>query len=137
MSERAKVSKKNKYYLEKHRFYELKHFCRQYGYWKKMFESLDSLAKNPDKLMPLSRSRHIVDPVATCVEEREYYATRMDMVENAAKETDPTIGKYIFKAVTEGLSYDALFAFDVVPCCKDTYYKLYRIFFWILDKKRK
>ena len=35
--ERAEVSKKNKYYISKHRYYELKHFCLQYKEWEDGF----------------------------------------------------------------------------------------------------
>ena len=36
---RAKISEKNKYYIDKHRYYELKHFCLQYNEWKKAYAS--------------------------------------------------------------------------------------------------
>lgn len=32
---RAELSEKNPYWIEKHRYYELKHFCLQYPIWKK------------------------------------------------------------------------------------------------------
>ena len=31
---RSELSPKNKYYIDKHRYYELKHFCLQYPEWK-------------------------------------------------------------------------------------------------------
>lgn len=36
---RAEVSEKNPYWIEKHRHYELKHFCLQYPIWKKAYSS--------------------------------------------------------------------------------------------------
>ena len=32
---RAEVSENNPYWIEKHRYYELKHFCLQYPTWKR------------------------------------------------------------------------------------------------------
>lgn len=37
------LSKKNEYWIEKHRYYELKHFCLQYPIWKEAYQSLDGL----------------------------------------------------------------------------------------------
>ena len=34
---RAAISEKNKYWIDKHRHYELKHFCLQYPMWKKQY----------------------------------------------------------------------------------------------------
>ena len=33
------VSEKNKYWIDKHRYYELKHFCLQYPLWKKEYQA--------------------------------------------------------------------------------------------------
>ena len=38
---RPVLSEKNKYYIDKHRYYELKHFCLQYDDWKKAYSILD------------------------------------------------------------------------------------------------
>ena len=38
---RAELSEKNPYWIEKHRYYELKHFCLQYPIWKKAYAALD------------------------------------------------------------------------------------------------
>ena len=65
-----------------------------------------------------------------------YYKDRIDMVEHVAKETDTILASYILKAVTEEISYDCLKVKFNIPCCKDTYYDLYRRFFWLLNKAR-
>jgi hypothetical protein len=59
------------------------------------------------------------------------------MIESVAKETSLELWSYILKGVTGGLSYDYLKTNLNIPCCKDTYYKLYRRFFWLLDRARK
>lgn len=37
---RADISKKNAYWIDKHRYYELKHFCLQYPIWAKTYAEL-------------------------------------------------------------------------------------------------
>ena len=34
---RPEISEKSKYWIDKHRHYELKHFCLQYPRWKKAY----------------------------------------------------------------------------------------------------
>ena len=89
------------------------------------------------KLIPPAKTNVISDPVTMCIEERLFYADRMDMLERVAKETDEELASYILKAITEGISYDYMRARTDIPCCKDTYYDLYRRFFWLLSKERQ
>lgn len=132
---RPEISKKNRYWIDKHRYYELKHFCLQYPTWKKAHSSLDSMVRFAYDAAGSSRTNKIQRPVEDTVIAREYYAERMSIVEATAKETDEDLWKYILKAVTEGLSYECLRAQTNIPCCKDTYYDLYRRFFWLKINK--
>lgn len=133
---RPELSEKNKYHVEKHRYYELKHFCLQYPIWKKAYGSLDGLSKRPYDLGMISLNADLSNPTEKCAIAKDHYGIRMDMVKEACDQTDPVIGTYILIAVTEGLSYDVLKARYDIPCCKDVYYELYRKFFWILNKIR-
>lgn len=132
---RPELSEKNKYWIEKHRYYELKHFCLQYPIWKKAYLALDGLSSRPTDLARFSNVHS--DPTAKCAEARALYFDRMEMVEQTAIATDANLSSYILKAVTEGVSYDCLKARLEIPCCKDTYYELYRRFFWLLNKERQ
>lgn len=40
---RAEVSENNPYWIEKHRYYELKHFCLQYPTWKRNYVMLSDV----------------------------------------------------------------------------------------------
>lgn len=133
---RPELSEKNPYWIERHRYYELKHFCLQYPIWeKKAKAALSSLSQKP--IGTVIYTGNLSDPTAKCAEARVFYTERMELVEKAAKETDAELGNYILKAVTQGISYDVLRARVNVPCCKDIYYELYRRFFWILNRVRK
>lgn len=133
---RPEVSKKNQYWIERHRYYELKHFCLQYPIWKKAYAGLDGMSKRPADLEIFAKTSNISDPTARCAEAKLFYSNRIKMIERTAEETDVALSSYILKAVTEGVSYDHLKARLNIPCCKDTYYNLYRRFFWLLNKVR-
>jgi hypothetical protein len=115
----------------------LKHFCLQYPIWKKAYLALDGLNKRPADLAMFSKTNVHTDPTAKCVEARAFYFEKMGMVEQTAIATDADLSSYILKAVTEGVSYDYLKARLEIPCGKDTYYELYRRFFWLLNKERQ
>lgn len=134
---RPELSKKNKYWIDKNRFYELKYFCLQYPLWKKVYGMLDGIHICSYDLTGGSKSNLPGDITGNCVEERSIYFERMKSVEQAAIEADPYLASYILKAVTEGHSYSYLKTRLEIPCSRDTYYDRYRRFFWLLDQTRK
>lgn len=133
---RPEISEKNKYWIDKHRHYELKHFCLQYPSWKKAYIEFS----NPS--MPLSMIENIPtsnlpgDPTAKRALMKARYAERMKIIEQAAMEADRYLYDYILKAVTENLSYTYLKSKLEIPCGRDMYYDRYRKFFWILSNSR-
>lgn len=133
---RPELSEKNPYWIEKHRYYELKHFCLQYPIWRKAYSVLDGYANPPKDSASFVITSTLGDPTAKCAMAKTYYSERTDMVERVAEQTDRELAEYILKAVTEGWSYDILKARLEIPCCKDVYYELYRRFFWLLNKAR-
>lgn len=130
------ISEKNKYYIDKHRYYELKHFCLQYPLWEKQYNELMNITKISD-LKKSSRTNKITDYTAETVEKRLYYRERMDVVNKATQDADTELASYIFKAVTQGLSYEALRLQMNMPCSRDIYYDRYRRFFYLLSKYRR
>lgn len=131
---RPELSGKNKYYVERHRYYELKHFCLQYPMWKKAYIELDGYSKRPPTRV--TRTNTYGDPTAKCAMTKSFYSERMSMIERAAEQADPELANYILRGVTEELSYNCLKSRLDIPCSKDTYYDRYRRFFWLLDKSR-
>jgi hypothetical protein len=85
---RSELSKKNKYWIDRHRYYELKHFCMQYPIWKDSYSALDGYCKRPVDLERVSKTGSVSDPTARCAEARAFYAERIEMVARAAVETD-------------------------------------------------
>ena len=134
---RPEHSEKNRYWIEKHRYYELKHFCLQYPLWRRSYNALNGMSQPSCYDTIFCKSYTHGDPVSKCVIAREFYFDRMRMIEQTAIATDGELYSYILKGVTEGISYDHLKARLEIPCCKDTYYDLYRRFFWLLSKERQ
>lgn len=131
---RANISQKNLWWIPKHRYYELKHFCMQYPDWRKERSALRDLAPVSNPELPADGG--FGRPVENLVERMTYFNDRIVMVEEAAKLTDDCIGEFILKAVISGKSYDAMYALRPIPCCRDIYYELYRKFFYILNRLR-
>ena len=110
---RPELSQKNPYWIGKHRYYELKHFCLQYPIWKKARLALDGLSRRPADLQVFVSCGQVKGDPA-----------------------EPDLYSYLLRGVTEGLSYDALKMKYDIPCCRDVYYAAYRRFFWLLSKRR-
>ena len=134
---RPEISVKNKYWIDKHRYYELKHFCLQYPTWKQEYSMLDipSIRSSSEERMPSSNIPG--DPTAKLAIERAYYSDRIKLIERAAMEADEFLNNYILKAVTEELPFTYLKSKLNIPCSRDTYYDRYRRFFWLLSEARK
>ena len=133
---RSKISKKNQYWISKHRYYELKHFCLQYNSWKREYSNIDGMVVVPLDIIRGIKSGDITDPTYEKSLKSLYYLNKIKMLEDISKKTDFVLGEYVLKGVINGLSYDVLKARLKIPCGRDTYYNLYRKFFWILDRER-
>jgi hypothetical protein len=133
---RPEISRKNKYYIDKHRHYELKHFCLQYPAWKKAYASCNESLIFASKFERESSSNIPSDITAKYAVKKAHYAERIKLIEKIALEADEDLYPYILKAVTEGLSYTYLRSQMDIPCGKDMYYDRYRRFFWLLSEER-
>ena len=133
---RPELSIRNKYRIDKHRHYELKHFCLQYPSWKKAYSELSDLSMSLSKLERTASTNIPGDPTAKCAMKKAMYSEKIKMIEKAAVEADNELHMYILKAVTEGLSYTYLKSRLEMPCGKDMYYDRYRRFFWLLNASR-
>lgn len=130
---RANTSNKNPYHISKHRYYELKHFCLQYHEWESKLTELYLQPKSVS-IVEEKFDENIGHPTEILAIERVKLEKNLKEVEQAAIEADPDLYRYIFIAVTEGVSYEFLYTKEDIPCSRETYYNRYRKFFYILDK---
>ena len=133
---RPQLSKNNPYYISKHRYYELKHFCLQYQEWQREYRRLEQEGI-PHASFDIFSYGEPSDPTARLAMLKSVYSDKIDMVEYCADAVDQDIGPYIRAAVCEGFTYDKLNARLCVPCGRKEFYELYRQFFYILDKERR
>lgn len=108
------------YFIEKHRFYELKHFCLQYPKWVEAYEKLkkEGESKCPDD-----------DPTSRIGIKMADYARNIDIVHRMVLEADISLSETLLRGVTSGK----------IPMNKDVrerYYMAYRRFFWLLDREK-
>lgn len=134
---RPEISEKNKYWIDRHRYYELKHFCLQYPTWKETYRMYENPQISSSSFEQIRSSNVPSDPTSRHAILKAQYGERIDMIEKAAKHADEELHNYILKAITEGLSYTYMKTKMDIPCGKDMYYDRYRRFFWILDQIRE
>lgn len=133
---RPELSTQNKYWIDKHRYYELKHFCLQYIYWKNISVALSNTSIPLSAMERTPTDNLPSDPTAKRAVLKAYYSEKIELIEKVAFETDEYLHEYILKAVTEDLSYSYLKSRLDIPCGRDMYYDRYRRFFWLLDKAK-
>ena len=129
-SGRNELSKKNKYYLSKYRFLELKYFCLQYNEFKSRYNAITYYPSC--RIGDIGTRYNISDQVLHTVEERDLYRQKIEAIEQSCIAADPDIYSWLLRAVTQGIGYQYLIG---IPCCKDTFYDRYHKFFWILSQK--
>ena len=132
LQQRAKISIKNKYYIPKFRYLELKNFCLQYNDWKLALKEISLIRAHLETGNDTASS----NPTEEMAAKRIRYVENINLIEETAKLADPLIAKWIVKGVTESYTYEYLHLKLEMPASRDMYYDRYRRFFWILDKKR-
>lgn len=133
---KPELSQKNPYWIDKHRYYELAHFCRQYPIWLTNYSRLNGLIRAGERIGD-NPNKNTKSPTEDIAMARVYFSNRIEMLHRTAEKTDPVIGKYILEAVINGFSYHTMNARDRIPCGRDVYYELQRKFFWILNSERQ
>ena len=126
------LSKKNKYYISKHRYYELKHFCLQYPEWKKEIYKLKQETVGTTSLIFQKREKRLEDKVSEIAIRIFSLDEKCQKVDQTIQQLEPWIQHYIFLAVTEGRSFTYLKTVLDMPCERDAYYERYRRFFFSL-----
>lgn len=134
---RAEISKKNKYWISKHRFYEISHYCLQYNEWKDEYTTLSRQGISGVEYDGMPHGSDVGNPTEHAGIRLAELKTKMETIERTAEETDPVLAKYILKAVTnEDVTFNYLKQFMDIPCEKDMYYDRRRKFYWLMSKKK-
>jgi hypothetical protein len=130
------LSESNEYYIEKHRYYELKHFCLQYPVWKRAYLATCMQSGFSSGIHKMPEATENYYPLERIADDRVRYSLKIDLVERIVRETDLGLSRYLLKGVTEEVAYGYLRATMGIPCCRNVYYSLYRRFFYLLDSAK-
>lgn len=129
---KPELSKKSKYWIPKHRYYELKHYCLQYPHWKELYGRLEfKIAERQE--IHASTPANPTEKIAVL---RVDLKRAMELVEKCAKEAFPELYLSLLLAVTTGKTFEQLQANVQIPCSREMYYDRYRKFFYILSQRR-
>lgn len=122
---RTELSRSNKYYISKNRRLELKYFCLQYKEWESYLR----------EYYLRYGTTEFSDPTGEEAVKRVLYSKYMSLVNEISKIAGGEISEYLFKAVTEDLSYINLRTMHSIPCGKEFYYERYHKFWYLLSQK--
>lgn len=123
MRVRSEHSKKNKYYLPKHRYMTVYHYALQYSEWKNEYNTLQDSAKairyDLDKVQT---SQGMSDATFELAMRRVELKAKMESIENIVQEVAPELYKYLLIGVTqEGMSFNYLHYSLGMPCSQYMY----------------
>ena len=130
--QRSELSHKNKYWIPKFRYLELKNFCLQYPDWKRELNEI-SFLKTKSEISPPGNFSNPTEQLAL---KRIKLEENINLINVTAAEADNCIDKWLIKGITENFTYEYLKYQLNLPAGRDLYYDRYRRFFWILDKKK-
>ena len=137
--ERTELSRKNKYWIPKYRYLELKNFCLQYHELRQELEeirqSIGAKAIRYDN-SNVKNGSGSGDPTAAAAERMAEIGEKIKLIEMTAGETDADLSKYILLSVTAGVPYWQLEQRYDIPCSKRTFARYRRRFFWLLSRKK-
>lgn len=131
---RAGLSKRNPWWISKHRYYELKHHCLQYPEWRRQLTEIE-YAPRSVIFSDAPKGTDVSDRTGDTAVEVARLKLLIADVELAARDADHDMARYILTAVTEGRSYTYLHQNLGMPCGRDYFYARYRKFFWLLSHR--
>lgn len=133
---RSELSKRNPYYISKHRYYELKHYCLQWHEWQREYASLALKTPHTGALIKMDvKSYACDDKTAYMGSKMAVLSNRMDLITDLIHQCGDGIEPWLSMAIKDGKSYPVLQSYGI-PCGKDYFYRCYRKFFWLLDEFR-
>ena len=138
---RPELSKKNELYIDKHAFYMAYHFALQYPEWKRQYAELIGA---PVKAVDYKDSPHgtgVGDPTSRIAMRTSILRSNIEVIESTALIAGRDLAEFLLYAVTnEGVTHKYLSSgrikeLGAIPCGRNQYYKMRRLFYYLLSKK--
>ena len=136
MSEKAKISKNNKYWIPEEAYHCARHYARRY---KEFLDEHDYLI---DTLTGVSYDSQphgsgISKPTEGAAIRASIIMSKVQLIEKMATEVtkkEPAMYRYILKGVTEKVNYGNL-RDSGMPCSREKYQNMKREFYWRLARE--
>lgn len=127
---------RSKYYIPKHEFIEVRHFCYRY---QDMLEEQRILIMSGVKAITYDGMPHgsnVHDPTEEAGIRLADIGRNIRVIENTAEEIGGSLYKWLLKGVTvEGMTYYRLKMQHNIPCSEMTYRRMRQRFYHRLSKK--
>lgn len=130
-------SNKKKYNISQNRYNELLAFCKQYPEWQEKLNELEPTAKSQVlDGMPHSNTNVTSDPTASTGIKRADIESKIKLIDDTLRETDPLLAEWLRQNICEGKTMDYLITFCQAPVNKATFTDRRRKFFYLLHLKK-
>lgn len=132
---RPELSKKNELYIDKHAFYTAYHFALQYSEWKTQYAELIGSASKAIDYNGMPHGSSVGDPTARIAMRSSILSSNIELIERTALIAGRDLAEYLLIGVTvEGETYNHLRMKYGMPCGKNVYYKMRRLFYYLLSQ---
>lgn len=126
--------KLDKYGISKKRYKELCGFCEQYPEWKQQLESYTLLSSPQITDMPIAHKN--TDKVGDMAVRLDGLGLKCALIEDTAKQASVDYAEYIIKSVCYEVPINYLIMCDGLTLSKSSFYRIRRLFFYLLDQNK-
>ena len=122
------------YGIDKERYLELLHMCRQYPLWKQKLADLSGIQALKMDSQP--HGTDVGDPVASLAEKRERFLQKVELIESCARDIgDGTWAKSLIQNVCYGQGYLLLDPVIMPTANRNAFFKCRKEFFILLNER--
>lgn len=126
--------KLDKYGISKKRYKELCGFCEQYPEWKQQLESYTLLSSPQITDMPIAHKN--TDKVGDMAVRLDGLGLKCSLIEDTARQASADYAEYIIKSVCYEVPINYLIMCDGLALSKSSFYRIRRLFFYLLDQNK-
>lgn len=131
---RRYLPKWEEYGIDRERYLELLHMCRQYPLWKQNLADLTGI--QAIKIDSQPHGSGVGDPVALLAEKRERYVIKVDLIDSCALAIDNGIwARALILNICYGQPFSTIDPVIMPTAKRNTFFKRRKEFFLLLNEK--
>ena len=132
---RPELTKKNELYISKHAFYSVYHFALQYDDWRQQYADMIGSAQKGIDYNGMPGGSSIGDPTARIAMRSSVLGSNIRLIEHTVLTAGRDLYEWLLIGVTqEGVTYKYLREKKKIPCGKNEYYRIRRLFYYLLSQ---